>query len=74
MAETLNIKTEEFSFQGIGIASHSVGEVIEEPPLTFQEEQEQFIDVLDETEPPVLVREQEASERTQARVTNKDTD
>tara|TARA_R110002126_G_scaffold68451_3_gene173316 strand:+ start:2024 stop:6775 length:4752 start_codon:yes stop_codon:yes gene_type:complete len=74
VAETLNIKTEEFSFQGIGIASYSVGEVIEELPLTFQEEQEQFIDVLNETEPPVLVREQETNKRTQGRVTNKDID
>tara|TARA_R110002074_G_scaffold118115_3_gene250514 strand:+ start:2068 stop:6756 length:4689 start_codon:yes stop_codon:yes gene_type:complete len=74
VAETLNIKTEEFSFQGLGIASYSAGEIIEEPSQPLQEEQEQFIDVLNETEPPVLVREQEASERTQGRVTTKDID
>jgi len=72
VAETLNIKTEEFSFQGLGIASYSAQEVIEQPP-TLQEEQNQFIDVLP-TEPPVLVREQEINERTQGRVTNKDID
>ena len=68
------VKTEEFSFQGLGIASYSAGEIIEEPSQPLQEEQEQFIDVLNETEPPVLVREQEASERTQGRVTTKDID
>ena len=72
VAETLNIKTEEFSFQGLGIASYSAQEVIEEPP-TLQEEQDQFIDVLP-TEPPVLVREQDIDERTQGRVTTKDID
>ena len=73
VAETLNIKTEDFSFQGLGIASYSIGEIIEEPSQPLQEEQNQLIDILP-TEPPILVREQEENERTQGRVTTKDID